>query len=1211
MLIDRDYLRFRFTDNDRVAKDRTSPRKPFRTKTTLLLAFTLFLWTLLPAAAQTTSGSILGTVTDPSGAGLPGATVTLINNGTQEKRTIPSNSSGDYTFVNVVPGTYEVDFEQTGFQTFKRQNVPVTVTATVRIDGKLQVGNVSEVISVNTAPPVLDTAPGALGQLIEGKQVQEMPLNGRNVFNLLILAPGVVPQGSTGGNPLGNQANGTYTNNTGFGNYQIGGGMANESAFFLDGTALNTTYINSPALVPTQDAIQEFRVDTNAVSAEFGRFAGGVINMASRSGTNDFHGSVYEYIRNRALNSNTYFNKHNPASIVPTPAFTQNQYGVTVGGPLRKDRIFGFFSWEGFALRRGNPLLTTVPSGAFKAGDFSALCSSYTSAGVCNAAAGSQLYDPFSTCGITGAPACPSGRSAGRLPFARNQIPLSRLDVASMQFQTLYGTPNRTATINGTNGQPTNNFATNVSLGGSTNQFNGRLDWVVSDKQRIFGRYTYWAGTSLPSDPFHVNFGGLNSYTGSQNFVLGDTYTFNPRTVGDFRISYLRSTNGFTPQQVGYNVSLFGPAYASLAPQLTLNVPPLASNGYTGFSGTDNRSIVNNYIASGSITKIVGRHSLKFGGEMRHNGWNFAQSNQAGGTFTFDQGFTAQLTPAGSQVANTGYAGASFFLGTPASGNAISIAYTDGLNYYLGAYLQDTFLVTRKFTITPGIRWEFPETFTEKRDQLTVLLPNATDPLGARVGLPGLKGQIALVNSPAYSPRQVLTNRYDLFSPRINLAYTPNPSLSIRAGYGISWIPPDMVNYSLSPFQSSANAATTTAVTSVGGTSSLYPSATFGNPFPQGLVPPIGHNVALLPSVTEGQSVISPNPNNPFGYAQQWNLEVQQQLPGDFLLDLGYAGSKGTHLAFSTRQLNQLPDALLSQGTALNTQVANPFYGYIKNGTLSGATVARAQLLRPYPQFTGFSDTGGGQGDSHWDSLQTRLLKRFKSGSILSGSYTWSKLISNTDTLTSYLETHGAASIQDWNNLRGEKSLASFDVRNRIVVSYVLALPFGTQKQFFANAGPFFNRIVGGWSVNGITTVQSGFPLALSTSTNQTNSQGGGSRPNVVAANKRISGSAQSRINQWFNTSAFATPAAFTFGNESRVDSTLRSAGIANWDFTLSKAIPLTERISFDFKTETFNIFNRVQFGDPGTAVGSAAFGIVSTQVNNPRQIQFAGRLTF
>lgn len=615
-----------------------------RTKAPFLLGVALLMLSFISAPAQTTYGTILGSVTDSSDANIPGATVTLINTGTQERKQIKADSSGNYQFANLIPGTYEVDFVNPGFATLKRQNIQVTVQASVRIDGKLQVGNVAETINVDTTSPIIETQPGALGQLVEGKQVQEMPLNGRNVFNLLILAPGVVPQGSTGGNPLGNQSGGTFTNNTGFGNYQIGGGMGNQSAFYLDGVPLNTTYINSPGLVPTQDAIQEFRVDTNAVSAEFGRFAGGVINMASRSGTNAVHGAMYEYIRNRVLNANTFFNKRNPAQIVPNPAFTQNQYGATIGGPILRDKLFGFFSWEGFSFRRGNPVLTTVPTNEFKNGDFSSLCSSYNSSGVCVASNGTQLYDPLTTCGVTGAPACPAGRTTPRLPFAFNRVPIDRLDSAARQYFTYYGAPNRGATVSSA-GLPSNNFATNASLGGNTNQYNTRLDWSVSEQQRIFARYSYWAGTSLPADPFRVNFGGLSSYTGAQNFVVGDTYTFNPHTIADFRVSYLRATNGFTPQQIGTDLSKFGPAWASLASQVTLPVAPLASNGYYGFNGTDNRSIVNNYNVSGSITKIVGRHTLKFGGEARHNEWNFAQSGTAAGSLPSIKASRRSLIP--------------------------------------------------------------------------------------------------------------------------------------------------------------------------------------------------------------------------------------------------------------------------------------------------------------------------------------------------------------------------------------------------------------------------------------------------------------------------------------------------------------------------------------------------------------------------------------
>ena len=1152
------------------------------------------------AFGQSTFGSILGTVTDSTGAVIPDATVTLTNLETRETRTSRSDSNGNYQFPNLLPGAYSVVFEKGGFSQLKRDSITVVVQEAARIDAKLPVGDVTTTVSVDTQAPIIETQPGSLGQLVEGKQVQEMPLNGRNVFNLLLLAPGVVPQGSTGGNPLGNQSGGTFTNNTGFGNYQIGGGMSNESAFYLDGVPLNTTYINSPALVPTQDAIQEFRVDSNAVSAEFGRFAGGVVNMASRSGTDQLHGSVYEYLRNKVLNANTFFNDR---AGVPTPAFTQNQYGVAVGGPVIHEKLFAFFSWEGFSFRKGNPLTTTVPTAAMIGGDFSAICTAFNGSGVCTN--GLQIYDPLTTCGISGAPACPPGQTTTRVPFAYNKIPTSRLDPESKQFLTYYGPPNQPGTTS--NFLPINNFVTNVSLGGNTNQYNARGDWNVSDKQKVFARYSYWNGTSLPSDPFHTHFGGLFSYTGSQNIVIGDTYNFNPRTVGDLRISYLRARDGFTPEQLGTNLSLFGPSWAALAPSVTLPVAPLAViSGMAGFNGTDNAAIMNDYSVSGSLIKILGRHTLKFGGEVRHNEWYFAQSSTAAGTFSFDQGFTAAnpLNTTGS-----GYSVASFFLGNPASGSLASIAFTDGLQWYPAAYLQDTFAISRKLTITPGVRWEWPEGFTERKNRLTILQPTAADPLSSVVNLP-LTGQMALVGSPAYPATTQINNHFDLFSPRLNVSYAAAPSTAIRAGYGLSWIPPDMVNYSMSPFQSPVNAATSTMVPSVGGTSEILPSATFSNPFPTGLIPPIGHNPSLL-NIFEGQSISSPIPNEHYGYAQQWDLEVEQQFGSSLEGDISYAGSKGTHLSYSTAQLNQIPDSLLSMGAALNTQVANPFYGQISSGLLSNPKVAQAQLLRPHPQFQNFQDTAAQRGDSHWEALEARVVKRFRSGSVLSGNYTWAKLISNTDTLTSWLENHGAAGVQDWNNLRGEKSLATYDLRNRFVASYVMALPFGKGQAILAHANPVLDAIVGGWSVNGITTLQGGYPLAFTTATNLTGSQGGGSRPNVISNNKLIKGPAQNRLTQWFNTSAFAAPPAFTFGNETRTDSTLRDHGIANWDFTLQKTVPIKERMNFQFKTEVLNLFNRVQFGDPGTSVGSSTYGVVSTVLGNPRYIQMVGLLTF
>ena len=329
------------------------------------------------------------------------------------------------------------------------------------------------------------------------------------------------------------------------------------------------------------------------------------------------------------------------------------------------------------------------------------------------------------------------------------------------------------------------------------------------------------------------------------------------------------------------------------------------------------------------------------------------------------------------------------------------------------------------------------------------------------------------------------------------------------------------------------------------------------------------------------------------------------------MVEAGYAGSKGpTLLLGCTTQ----PDT----GRRLVKGIRPQYPG--------GQSVPRIHRQRPALQCYGFAgsvaspaspiqslgDTAGQRGDSHWDALETRVEKRFGSGGVLAGSYTWSKLISNTDTLTSWLESHGAAGVQDWNNLKGEKSLATYDVTNRLVASYVLNLPIGINRLFLSNISPALDRVIGGWSVNGITTLQSGFPLALTTASNQTDSQGGGSRPNVApGVSKSISGPAQKRLHEWFNTAAFTAPPPFAFGDESRTDGQLRDNGVANWDFTISKNIPLTEQMNFEFKGEMFNLFNRTQFGDPGGSVGSSTYGVVSTVLGNPRLVQFSGRLTF
>jgi hypothetical protein len=1133
------------------------------------------------APAQTSYGSILGTVTDVTRASIPGASVVLTNMGTGERKSAPSDASGNFQFVNLLPGMYRLQVESPGFKRQVRESIRVEVESSVRIDAVLEVGDVTEELTVSSETPLLQTQTATLGQTVEGRVVQDMPLNGRNVLNLVALAPGVVPQGSTSGSPLGNQAGGTYTNNTGWGNYQIGGGMSNQSAFYLDGVPLNTVNANSPGLVPVQDAIQEFRVDSNAVSAEFGRFSGGVVNMATKSGTNGIHGSAYEYLRNKVLNANDFFNNR---SGVQRNAFTQNQYGAEASGPIVKDKAFFFFSWENFALRNGRPTLTTVPTAAMRAGDFTGL---------------PPIYDPYSTCGLQGLSPCAPGQLT-RTPFPQNMIPASRFDSTAKVLMNEWGAPNLPGNVN--------NFAGNTSLGGNQTQETIRGDYNLKEKHRLFGRFTYWNGTSLPSDPFQKNFGGLNTLYGADDAVAGDTFTVNPTTVLDFRASYLRALHAFRPQQTGTDLSQYGPAWAALASQVTLPEAPLPSvTGFAAFSGVYIQSVSNEYFLSGSATKMVGRHSLKFGGEARRWDWAFVQSNTAAGSFSFNNVFTSAnpLSPG-----NTGYAFASYLLGTPSSGSLAGAARVMQQIYYQGYYLTDSYRVTNTLTLNLGVRLDVDGSFSERYDRTVVWQPGATDPLGQQVSM-NLKGQLAFVNTPAYPDRHQLGSSKVFAAPRVGVAWSAAKNTVIRAGYGLSWVSPEQINYSLPPFQSAVNAATTTMVTSANG--GFTPLNTLSNPFPGGLIEPLNNNPAGLTRF-EGQSFNAPIPGQPFTSVQQWNFQVQHQFTQGLSLDVGYAGSKATHLAFSVVAINQLPDQYLSQGAALLNPVSNPFYGVLpaSAGTLGLPTVTAEQLLRPYPQFLNLGDSAPQRGDSTYHSMQMRLVKRFASGGTVQASYTWSKLLSDTDTLTSWLEAgHAVGGLQDPSNLRLEKSLASFDAAHRLVVSYVYDLPVGKGKHFLSGLHGAADKLLSGWGIGGITTFQSGLPLALTTASNLTNSLGGGSRPNVISSNVTVSGSAQSRLGQWFNTAAYAQPASFTFGSESRTDPVLRATGINNFDFTVVKRTQITERFRLEFRTEFFNLFNRVQFADPGTSLGSPQFGIVTSAMNLPRLVQLGLRLSF
>jgi len=1158
------------------------------------LLASLVLGVMVPSRAQTFYGSILGTVTDSGGGVIPGANTTLTNEGTGDRRTVQTDSAGNYRYVNLIPGKYRLEVEREGFKRLDRPGIVVEVQSDVRIDVTLDVGQMVQTVEVKAQTPLLQTDTAALGQVIT--HPEEMPLNGRNVLNLATLVPGVIAQGQANSNP-------TLTNNTSWGNYQINGGLANENAGFMDGAPINVNYIDMFALVPTQDAIQEFRVQTSDLSAEWGRFSGGVINLTTKSGSNAFHGAAYEYVRNTDLNANTFFANEGGLSV---PSYQQNQFGANFGGPIRKDKTFFFGSYEGFRQREGQTTVQTVPTAANIQGDFSAPGTP-------------TIYDPTTTCGAPAnpggptPPACASGVALyTRQLFAGNILPNgtnipgvpSRLDPTStILAKDIYPLPNQPGLIN--------NFVNNYSIGGDNDQVNARLDQNVSDKQHIFGRYTYWTIDDLPFYPLgHVP--DPTQYKASdltQQIVVADTYSFNPTTVGDLHLSWMRYDYNINQLTQGVDLTTYGwPSSLNSIPYRMAPQPCISGFGgdpcYSGIIIDRNMD----YDIAASLTKIKGRHTLKFGFEFRKLDDSYLQTNDTTGNFYFDNGFTSQnpTNPAG-----TGYSFASYMLGNGSSGSTDEDAFTGSHEWYDAFYAEDTFQATKRLTLNLGVRYDLPFGWAEKYNRINVLQPNATNFLAAATGLP-LKGDAALVGSTLYPGEHEFANRWTLFAPRLGFAYRAGHSTVLRGGYGIFHLPEDAV-FQNAPFASPVNSYSTPWLSSVNG--NLTPYLPFSNPFPNGIIYPLQHNPGALQQYLAGTYVAAVLPSDSFGYMQQWNFSVEHELTPGTMLEVAYSASRGVHLPEGAEPY-PLPDQDLAMGNALLNQVPNPFAGLITSGPLAQPTVVAEQLLLPNPQYTGFANTGSAIGDSNYQGMHVKFQKRFQSAGNILVSYTWSKWMTNTETNTSWEESNlglTTGGVQDYYNRRADWAVSSNDVPHNLVVSYSLGLPVGQGKRFLGNATGVANKLASGWGVNGIYTLQSGLALVITNATNNSYSLNNGTqRPNLVpGCTLNTTGSATSRLNEWFNPNCFSQPAAFTFGDAPRELTNTRGGGINNSDFAVFKDTHLTERFALQFRAEFFNLWNRTQFGEPAQSFGAPGFGTVSYQLNSPRLVQLALRLEF
>jgi hypothetical protein len=1167
--------------------------------------------------AQSTHASLTGRVTDPKKAVITGASVTVINTGTGIHYQGITNETGEYYVTDLPPGRYRIEVEKLGFKAVIQSGVILHVQDALEVNFEMMLGSASESVTVAGESSPIDTESSTVGTVVEQRKANELPLNGRNVFNLIVLAPSVIPQGSSTGTPVG-------VNPFGWGNYQVSGSFGNQSAEYLDGQPLNIGYINLPVLIPTQDSIQEFKVQTSNLGAEWGRFAGGVTNLSTKGGTNYLHGEVYEYLRNRIFNANDYFLN---ATGKPRPPWVQNQFGAEGGGPLRlpnyngRNRTFWFASWEGFRLRTGQPFTATVPTAQERAGDFSMI--------------NVPIMDPCAGT-VNSQGACPASTGIA-VQFAGNVIPANRINPTSKALVDLWPASNSGGTV--TPSGTINNFNTVARTGGNQDQVVARVDHDITMRQRLFVRFSHWNVMDLPIDPLED---GLCADRCAENYstnaaVAAYNYNINAATILEFNASISRFKYNRSPTNAGFDLTSIGwPAsYNDVVPSIMRTPPtPCVANFSDNIMCTQGQSYIQDrdtqYNLSPSVTLMRGHHRFHFGVQFEVGYDNYAQTNVASGAFDFC---------ASSQPCFSGFPFADFLLGYADNfsnfenhffAQAVVPAFTAGKQTYRAVYFNDTWHLAEKLTLNLGLRYEHQSPWTERDNRLSYFDPGAASYLNQYrpAGSPPVMGDVFLL--PPGMRSNLRLAKGDL-APRIGLAYGLTPKTIVRSGYGIFWIPTD-VSFALNPINDMVNAPGTTYTGTVDGT---HPYNSISLPFPDGISPPPGRSLGVqgtqefltrvVQSITEVDRA-----HHPEGYVQQWNLSVERQLPAGFGLSAAYVGSKGTHLEQYSQQTDQISDALLAQAASqfaaagksavtLLQSMPNPFFVSGQALALAAPTTTVGQLLRPYPQYTSVELAGQGSFDSIYHSLQVTAQRRFAGAGSLQVAYTNSKLISNTDTLTSWLET-GVGGIQDNNNLRGERSLSSQDVPQRLVISYVLDLPFGQGKKYLSNLSGPLNNVVGGWGIDGVTTFQRGFPLVFGNGqANDAALFGAGSRPNVVlGCDKAANGRGAARLSEWFNAGCFDAPADFTFGNEPRVDPILRSDGVNNFDFAVFKKIVFGPdgRAGVESRVEFFNLFNRPQFGPPNTTcciANNANFGFVTSTSpgTNPRLIQFAFKVFF
>jgi hypothetical protein len=1132
---------------------------------------------------QTFQGAVRGTVSDPTGAAIGTAKVTLADQATGISRATLTGTGGEYSFTALNPATYTVLVESPGFKRLEKKGVVVSTQEFLIVDLKLEVGDVNQSVNVTEEVPLLESENASTGQVIDNQKLADLPNMGRNPFYEGVkISQNVVP----GGDPKFNR----MEDQSGSSQISIAGGPIRGNNYLLDGIPITDSQ-NRAVIIPSIESVQEVKLQINTYDAEVGRTGGGTFNLFLKSGSNDFHAATFGYTWVQPWLANTFFGNaagSNPNGTLVSPVANQPfyNYGGAIGGPVNipklyngKNKTFFWITGEGYRQTEAATSQQSVPTALEKAGDFS---QSRSSSGGLQA-----IYNPT---------------AAGRVPFAGNIIPSSLLNPVGLAMASYYPAPNAATSYYGA----PNYNATGI-IYDRADQVTAKMDHVLTSKIRASGSYLHygsreesnaWFGFGDPGTPGqsmlvrHVDATQANlTFTPTATTVIFLRYGFNRFPNKTYQLA----SNGIDMTKWGFPKLYTSQLPYDAFPSITMT-GDVSSFGGGGFS----QSTLYSHSFSASLSKFLGRHSVKTGFDYRIIN-DSGRATVTPGAFSFSQAFTS--ASATSTVAGTGASLASMLLGFPSAGSVTtSLPLENHVNYY-GFFIHDDFRLNPKLTLNFGLRYEYETGMRSSLNSLIVGFDAATaNPVQKEVTGITTNGVIEYAGQNGYGNNATHPNA-DKFSPRVGFAWNVSPKTTIRGGYGLLWAP-----YTFTLLTPLGYTYSTPYVASNDG--NVTPANSLSNPFPTGIQQPVGNGAGLAAGLG-GQTFSLLDPHAHSTRIHQYSLEVQRDLGKGFVLALGYSGSITHNLIQNTPDINinQLPDPYLAQGSALNTKVANPFFG-TSGGVLNlaSSTVTRAQLLLPYPQFGAISLQSSDRNHALYNSIYIKAQKRLGHAIDLLTTYTWSR---NEDASNAASNTFNAqqTTSQDNYNRAGEWGLASIDTPSRWTTAVNYELPFGTNRKFLAK-NKFLDIAVGGWAVNFVTTMQSGFPLAIYQS--NLNSVLGTSvqRPNATGTSPSTAGSVEQRLGGYINSAAFTQAPQFTYGNVSRTIN-LRGPGMANTDFSLFKSYYIHEKFLAQFRCEAFNLTNTPQFYGPATQFGSSTFGKITTQANFPRVIQLGIRLAF